>query len=76
MAVDNFNKSYDTSTTGSTTVPNTYAASCGYRLPCGICTILNRQCPMQGNGYAGPVWRLPDITCQSDAPEAHYYESK
>lgn len=76
MTVDDFNKAPDTSTTGNAALPNTYSTGCGYRLPCGLCTLLNRACPMQSNGYAGPIWKLPDITCTGDPPVAHYTEIK
>lgn len=76
MNPDDFNKAPDYSTTSNTALPNTYSTGCGYRLPCGLCTLLNRACPMQSNGYAEPTWKLPEITCQSGAPEANYCEIK
>lgn len=69
--MDQFNKVYDTSTTGTATqIGINYR--CPNKLPCGYCTILSRACPMQGNTVVEPTWKLPDITCQATAPEAHY----
>lgn len=43
MNENNFNKPYDTSTTGGSTNFGNY---CLYRLPCGYCKILEKPCPV------------------------------
>ena len=53
----------DNNLTGCTITQTEY---CGYRLPCGYCTALDRPCPMQGNQIKiEPTWKLPEITCQT-----------
>lgn len=38
-------------TTSRSTATNTfYSGFCGFKLPCGYCTRLERPCPMQGSG--------------------------
>ena len=68
--VDQFNKEYDTSTTVCSTTQTNQYSYCAYRLPCGICTRTNRQCPGAPNAFpVGPVYKLPDITCgEADYP--------
>ena len=41
-------------------VTNTYiyTNACANRLPCGVCRLLNAQCPI---AYGGVTW---DVTCQ------------
>ena len=68
--MDQFNKGTDTSTTTNTTGWHN-GNYCMYRLPCGVCTRTNSVCPL--NGYQGPIWKLPDITCGPNAPEARLY---
>ena len=68
--MDQFNKGYDTSTTGSNTAQSSQYYYCTYRLPCGICTRTNMQCPLMTNTFpTGPIYKLPDITCrEADYP--------
>ena len=40
-----------------------YTNYCFNRLPCGICTITQKMCPLVGN-QAQITWQLPDITCE------------
>lgn len=73
--MDQFNKEYDTSTTGTAAhIGVNYG--CQHKLPCGYCTLLNRACPMQGNTIVEPTWKLPDITCTSTPPTASFTEIK
>ena len=37
--------------------------SCGHRLPCGYCPLLNRVCPMEGVKIS-PYWT--EVTCQTN----------
>ena len=47
--VENFNKTFDTSTTGTTaTYETTY---CRHRLPCGRCELFKCICPLYGSDY-------------------------
>ena len=55
-----------TTTTGS---GNSYDEFCGFRLPCGYCTRLDRPCPMMGNRMIEPTWKLPEITCSGTSGE-------
>ena len=48
-----------------------YQMNCGVnycfnRLPCGYCRLLDRPCPMTGNSYVEPTWKLPEITCKEE----------
>lgn len=55
-----------TTTTG---IGSNYAEFCGFRLPCGYCTELDRPCPMMGNRMIEPTWKLPEITCSGTSGE-------
>lgn len=45
MNENNFNKPYDTSSTG-TGISTNFTNNCLYKLPCGYCKILEKPCPM------------------------------
>lgn len=68
MNENNFNKSYDTSTTGISTIFNN---NCSYRLPCGYCKILEKPCLMNYNitythqdKICDPPYSLNQVTCK------------
>lgn len=65
MNENNFNKPYDTSTTGTFTNFTNY---CLHRLPCGYCTILEKRCPMYyTNDFRigdTPPYNLNQVTCK------------
>ena len=71
MNENNFNKPYDTSTTGTTCINETNY--CQYRLPCGYCKILEKHCLMnynitytyQDKVYA-PPYNLNQVTCKME----------
>lgn len=68
MNENNFNKSYDTSTTNTTYINGTNC--CSYRLPCGYCKILERYCPMDYNDITykvcDPPYNLNQVTCKME----------
>jgi hypothetical protein len=69
MNENNFNKSYDTSTTGTyTNISYNYTDGCLYRLPCGYCKILEKACPMHYNfnynQICDPPHNLNQVTCE------------
>ena len=73
MRADDFNKAPDTSTTGEATSSNTYAGGCIHRLPCGVCTLMNRACPLPSNTLNTPYYGFPNtITCQGNPPTSTY----
>lgn len=70
MNENNFNKPYDTSTTGGSINFGNY---CLYRLPCGYCKILEKRCPMSyNNGFiyndkiCDPPYNLNQVTCKME----------
>ena len=54
MNENNFNKSYDTSSTSVSSISGTNY--CSYRLPCGYCKILEKPCPMSYTTTINPVY--------------------
>lgn len=66
MNENNFNKPYDTSTTGVSTNFTNY---CSYRLPCGYCKILEKRCLINYNDITykicDPPYNLNQITCKT-----------
>lgn len=42
--------------TGSVSTVYSYNASCQYRLPCGYCRLLEKQCPNSLGGYPNVVY--------------------
>ena len=70
MNENNFNKSYDTSTTGIST---DFINNCLYKLPCGYCKILEKPCPVSyNNGFIyndkiyDPPYNLNQVTCKME----------
>ena len=67
MNENNFNKSYDTSTTSTTSINGTNY--CSYRLPCGYCKILEKHCLMNYNDITykvcDPPYNLNQVTCKT-----------
>lgn len=60
------NDTVNTTTTG--TPGYSYSNTCGSKLPCGYCMLLNRPCPMQSNTFVTPTWG-PDwnkVTCNTE----------
>ena len=55
MNENNFNKTYNDSTTSSTTNINYNNNYCCYRLPCGYCRILEKACPMCCSNTFGAI---------------------
>lgn len=47
-------------TTTTTAWPPTY--DCPHRLSCGLCLILNRDCPKLPSTVM-PTWKLNEVTC-------------
>lgn len=64
------NNTVNTTTTGTTGTTYTAANTCGNKLPCGYCLLLNRPCPMQSNTFVTPTWdpNWYKITCQQEGP--------
>ena len=64
----------DTITTTGTSVTG-YPPACGSRLPCGLCLITNRPCPMQTTFTSPwdttpvPTWELNEVTCTTEAKD-------
>ena len=70
MNENNFNKSYNTSTTSDTSISGTNY--CSYRLPCGYCKILEKSCPMSytytytyQEKICDPPYNLNQVTCKT-----------
>lgn len=70
MNENNFNKSYDTSTTG---ISVNSIGNCLYKLPCGYCKILEKPCPVSyTNGFiyndkiCDPPYNLNQVTCKME----------
>lgn len=67
MNENNFNKPYDTSTTGGSINFGNY---CLYRLPCGYCKILEKTCLMNYNDITykvcDPPYNLNQVTCKME----------
>ena len=68
MNENNFNKSYDTSTTSTTCINGTNY--CSYRLPCGYCKILEKRCLMNCNDITykvcDPPYNLNQVACKME----------
>ena len=69
MNENNFNKQYDTSTTG-TGISTNFINNCLDKLPCGYCKILEKPCPksytndfIYNDKICGP-YNLNQITCE------------
>lgn len=58
-------------TTGTTSTSTTYSTSCGYRLPCGLCRLMNTMCPLQYPGTVTPTWSWEtyDVNLSTDTKE-------
>lgn len=56
----------DTVNTTTTGTGYSYTNTCGNKLPCGYCTLLNRPCPMQY--FVTPTWdpNWYKITCNTE----------
>lgn len=59
------NDTVNTTTTGTS---YTVSSSCGSKLPCGYCMLLNRPCPMQFEMIKSPTWdpNWYKITCNTE----------
>ena len=70
MNENNFNKPYDTSSTG-TGISTNFTNNCLYKLPCGYCKILEKPCLksytndfIYNDKICDPPYNLNQITCE------------